>query len=142
MIGDVRQRSCALQAGVADDPLGEDHDAAVPGLVHCYLDQVLFLATRFWSSYCRYCTRSRMVEGGGEYTFSASQSQLAIDHMAAHPEIRDVVLLGGDPLTIATEKLEWLLPRSRWWPGARSAAAMADGWTCAAVSSVFHSFSR
>jgi hypothetical protein len=72
MIGDVRQPSCALQAGVADDPLGEDHDAAVPGLVHCYPNQVLFLATRFWSSYCRYCTRSRMVEGGGEYTFSAS----------------------------------------------------------------------
>jgi hypothetical protein len=113
MIGDVRQPSCALQAGVADDPLGEDHDAAVPGLVHCYPNQVLFLATRFWSSYCRYCTRSRMVEGGGEYTFSASQSQLAIDHMAAHPEIRDVVLSGGDPLTIATEKLEWLLPRLR-----------------------------
>jgi lysine 2,3-aminomutase len=99
--------------GEADDPLGEDHDAAVPGLVHRYPDRVLFLATGFCSTYCRYCTRSRMVGGGGEYTFSTSQWQRAIDYIAAHPEIRDVLLSGGDPLTIATEKLEWLLSRLR-----------------------------
>jgi lysine 2,3-aminomutase len=54
-----------------------------------------------------------MVGGGGEYTFSTSQWQRAIDYIAAHPEIRDVLLSGGDPLTIATEKLEWLLSRLR-----------------------------
>ena len=58
--------------GEADDPLGEDHDAAVPGLVHRYPDRVLFLTTGFCSTYCRYCTRSRMVGGGGEYTFSTA----------------------------------------------------------------------
>ena len=99
--------------GESDDPLGEDHDAAVPGLVHRYPDRVLFLTTGFCSTYCRYCTRSRMVGGGGEYTFSLAQWQRAIDYIAAHPQIRDVLLSGGDPLTIATDKLEWLLSRLR-----------------------------
>jgi lysine 2,3-aminomutase len=99
--------------GEADDPLGEDHDAAVPGLVHRYPDRVLFLTTGFCSTYCRYCTRSRMVGGGGEVTFNIATWQRAIDYIAAHPEIRDVLLSGGDPLTIATDKLEWLLSRLR-----------------------------
>ena len=99
--------------GEADDPLGEDHDSAVPGLVHRYPDRVLFLATGFCSTYCRYCTRSRMVGGGGEYTFSTRQWQRAIDYIEAHREVRDVLLSGGDPLTIATDKLEWLLSRLR-----------------------------
>ena len=98
--------------GESDDPLDEDHDAAVPGLVHRYPDRVLFLATGFCSTYCRYCTRSRMV-GGGEYSFNFSQWERAIAYIEAHTEIRDVLLSGGDPLTIATEKLEWLLARLR-----------------------------
>jgi lysine 2,3-aminomutase len=101
------------QPGESDDPLGEDHDAAVPGLVHRYPDRVLFLTTGFCSTYCRYCTRSRMVGGGAEYTFSLRQWQRAIDYIAANPCIRDVLLSGGDPLTIATDKLEWLLSRLR-----------------------------
>jgi lysine 2,3-aminomutase len=99
--------------GESDDPLGEDHDAAVPGLVHRYPDRVLFLATGFCSTYCRYCTRSRLVGGGGEYTFSLGQWERAIAYIERHTEIRDVLLSGGDPLTIATEKLEWLLSRLR-----------------------------
>jgi lysine 2,3-aminomutase len=100
--------------GEADDPLGEDHDAAVPGLVHRYPDRVLFLVTGFCSTYCRYCTRSRMVgEAGGEYQFSVPQWERAIGYIEAHPEIRDVLLSGGDPLTLADEKLEWLLSRLR-----------------------------
>jgi lysine 2,3-aminomutase len=99
--------------GEADDPLGEDHDAAVPGVVHRYPDRVLFLTTGFCSTYCRYCTRSRMVGGGGEYTFSLSQWQQGIDYIASHSQVRDVLLSGGDPLTIATDKLEWLLSRLR-----------------------------
>lgn len=99
--------------GELDDPLDEDHHAVVPGLVHRYPDRVLFLTTGFCSTYCRYCTRSRMVGGGGEYTFSLAQWQRAIDYIASHPEIRDVLLSGGDPLTIATDKLEWLLSRLR-----------------------------
>ncbi len=100
--------------GEADDPLGEDHDAAVPGLIHRYPDRVLFLTTGFCSTYCRYCTRSRMVgEAGGEYSFSVPQWQRAIAYIEAHPQIRDVLLSGGDPLTLADEKLEWLLARLR-----------------------------
>jgi lysine 2,3-aminomutase len=61
----------------------------------------------------RNSTRSRMVGGGGEYTFSIAQWQRAIDYIAATPRVRDVLLSGGDPLTIATDKLEWLLSRLR-----------------------------
>ncbi len=100
--------------GEADDPLGEDHDAAVPGLVHRYPDRVLFLSTGTCSTYCRYCTRSRMVgEAGGEYTFSKSQWDKAFEYIEAHPEIRDVLISGGDPLTIGDDKLDYLLGRLR-----------------------------
>lgn len=100
--------------GEADDPLGEDHDAAVPGLVHRYPDRVLFLVTGTCSTYCRYCTRSRMVGAvGGEYTFSKSQWEKALAYIEAHTEIRDVLLSGGDPLTLADEPLEYLLTRLR-----------------------------
>ena len=100
--------------GEADDPLGEDHDAAVPGLVHRYPDRVLFLATGFCSTYCRYCTRSRMVgEAGGEYSFSNSQWERALEYLQAHAEVRDVLISGGDPLTLHDDKLDWLLTRLR-----------------------------
>ena len=100
--------------GEADDPLGEDHDTAVPGLVHRYPDRVLFLATGFCSTYCRYCTRSRMVgEAGGEYSFSKSQWEQALAYIEAHPEIRDVLISGGDPLTLADDRLDYLLGRLR-----------------------------
>ncbi|HYM33474.1 MAG TPA: KamA family radical SAM protein [Candidatus Cybelea sp.] len=100
--------------GEADDPLGEDHDAAVPGLVHRYPDRVLFLATGFCSTYCRYCTRSRMVgEAGGEYSFSNSQWDRAIEYLKVHDEVRDVLISGGDPLTLHDDKLNWLLSRLR-----------------------------
>lgn len=100
--------------GEFDDPLGEDHDAAVPGLVHRYPDRVLFLTTGFCSTYCRYCTRSRMVgDAGGEYSFNYAQWEMALDYLRRHTEVRDVLLSGGDPLTLADEKLEWLLSRLR-----------------------------
>ena len=100
--------------GEADDPLGEDHDSAVPGLVHRYPDRVLFLVTGTCSTYCRYCTRSRMVGAvGGEYSFSKSQWEKALAYIEAHTEIRDVLLSGGDPLTLADEPLEYLLTRLR-----------------------------
>src|SRR6476646_12123260 len=98
--------------GEADDPLGEDGHSVVPGLVHRYPDRVLFLATGFCSTYCRYCTRSRMVgEAGGEYHFSVSQWEKALAYVEAHSQIRDVLLSGGDPLTLGDEKLDWLLGR-------------------------------
>ena len=100
-------------AGEATDPLSEDADTVVPGLVHRYPDRVLFLTTPFCSTYCRYCTRSRMVGAAGEYAFGTSQWERAIAYIESHPEIRDVLLSGGDPLALATDKLDWLLKRLR-----------------------------
>jgi lysine 2,3-aminomutase len=98
--------------GEADDPLSEDQDTTIPGLVHRYPDRMLFLTTGTCSTYCRYCTRSRMVgQAGGEYSFSTRQWEKALAYIAAHPKIRDVLLSGGDPLTLGDEKLDWLLGR-------------------------------
>ena len=100
--------------GEEDDPLGEDHDTVAPGLVHRYPDRVLFLTTGFCSTYCRYCTRSRMVGNpGGEYNFSVTQWDKALSYLEAHTEVRDVLLSGGDPLSIGDDKLDWLLTRLR-----------------------------
>ena len=98
--------------GETDDPLGEDAHTPVPGLVHRYPDRVLFLVTGFCSVYCRYCTRSRMVGNpGGEYRFSTEQWERAAAYIEATPTIRDVLLSGGDPLTLSDERLGWLLAR-------------------------------
>jgi lysine 2,3-aminomutase len=100
--------------GEADDPLGEDHDTVAPGLVHRYPDRVLFLTTGTCSTYCRYCTRSRLVGNpGGEYQFSTRQWDKALAYLEAHTEVRDVLLSGGDPLSIGDDKLDWLLTRLR-----------------------------
>jgi len=86
----------------------------VPGLVHRYPDRVLFLVTGTCPVYCRYCTRARMVgHPGGEYRFDVSQWEGAIDYIATHPSIRDVLISGGDPLILADDRLEWLLTRLR-----------------------------
>ncbi|HOW69399.1 MAG TPA: KamA family radical SAM protein [Phycisphaerae bacterium] len=97
--------------GEADDPLGEDGHSPVPGLVHRYPDRVLFLVTNFCATYCRYCTRARMVGHSGEYHFNYKQYQKAVDYIGAHPEIRDVLLSGGDPLTMSDDRLEWILSK-------------------------------
>jgi len=98
----------------AIDPLAEDADSPVPGLVHRYPDRVLFLVTGTCPVYCRYCTRSRMVGSqDGEYEFSTTQWERAIDYIAQTPVIRDVLLSGGDPLVMSDDRLEWLLSRLR-----------------------------
>jgi lysine 2,3-aminomutase len=100
--------------GEEDDPLGEDHDTVAPGLVHRYPDRVLFLTTGTCSTYCRYCTRSRLVGNpGGEYQFNVRNWDKALDYLEAHTEVRDVLLSGGDPLTIGDDKLDYLLGRLR-----------------------------
>ncbi len=100
--------------GEGDDPLGEDHDTVAPGLVHRYPDRVLFLTTGTCSTYCRYCTRARVVGNpGGEYQFSTRQWEKALAYLEVHTEVRDVLLSGGDPLSIGDEKLDWLLTRLR-----------------------------
>ena len=98
----------------AIDPLAEDADSPVPGLVHRYPDRVLFLVTGTCPVYCRYCTRSRMVGSqDGEYEFSTTQWERAIDYIAQTPAIRDVLLSGGDPLVMSDDRLEWVLSRLR-----------------------------
>jgi len=94
------------------DPCGEDEHSPVPGLVHRYPDRVLFLVTDRCASYCRYCTRSRLVSNATGYDFHPEFDK-QIAYIAAHPEIRDVLLSGGDPLLLSDEKLENLLSRLR-----------------------------
>jgi lysine 2,3-aminomutase len=94
------------------DPCGEDTHSPVPGLVHRYPDRVLMLVTDRCASYCRYCTRSRLVSNASGYDFHPEfERQLA--YIAAHREVRDVLLSGGDPLLFTDEKLDHLLGRLR-----------------------------
>jgi lysine 2,3-aminomutase len=94
------------------DPVGEDSHSPVPGLVHRYPDRVLFLVTDRCAAYCRYCTRSRLVSNASGYDFHPEFDR-QIAYIAEHPEIRDVLLSGGDPLLFNDEKLEYLLGRLR-----------------------------
>ena len=94
------------------DPCGEDSHMPVPGLVHRYPDRVNFLATDRCASYCRYCTRSRIVSGAGEQTLD-TKFEAAFSYLERHQEVRDVLLSGGDPLLFADGKLENLLRRLR-----------------------------
>ena len=98
--------------GEADDPLGEDKHSPVPGLVHRYPDRVLLLAHDFCSTYCRYCTRSRVV-GHGEIKPNEERLEQALDYIRATPTIRDVLISGGDPLTMSDERIDWLLAMVR-----------------------------
>ena len=101
--------------GESDDPLGEEHQSPVPGLVHRSPDRVLLLLSDFCSTYCRYCTRSRVVGHGG-ISPGRSRLQAAIDYIRATPRVRDVLLSGGDPLTLGEDRLEWILSRLRQIP--------------------------
>ncbi len=94
------------------DPCAEDAHSPVPGLVHRYPDRVLFLVTDRCASYCRYCTRSRLVSNASGYDFHP-EFEKQIDYIRRTPQIRDVLLSGGDPLLLSDEKLEFLLGRLR-----------------------------
>ncbi len=94
------------------DPCGEDSHMPVPGLVHRYPDRVLFLVTDRCASYCRYCTRSRVVSGVGEQHLE-TQWEPAFKYLENHPEVRDVLLSGGDPLLFSDDRLDKILTRLR-----------------------------
>src|SRR5919201_3564518 len=94
------------------DPCGEDSHMPVPGLVHRYPDRVLFLVTDRCASYCRYCTRSRVVSGVGEQELH-TEFEAAFRYLEQHTEIRDVLLSGGDPLLFSDRRLEAILTRLR-----------------------------
>ena len=93
------------------DPLGEEDHEVTPNLVHRYPDRVLLLATDRCASYCRFCTRKRMVGQGP--TPTTSDLDAALEYIRARPQIREVILSGGDVLTMSDEKVERLLGRVR-----------------------------
>ncbi|MDD5475633.1 MAG: KamA family radical SAM protein, partial [Syntrophales bacterium] len=100
--------------GEQEDPLSEELHTPVPGLVHRYPDRVLFLVADFCSTYCRYCTRSRMVgrrNTGRQRTMDRWKA--GIEYIESNRQIRDVVISGGDPLTLSDDRIEWLLARLR-----------------------------
>ena len=95
-----------------EDSLSEDKHSPVPGLVHRYPDRVLMLVTTQCASYCRYCTRSRIV-GDPTQTFSRSEFDAQIAYIEKTPQIRDVLLSGGDPMVLAPKLLDMILSRLR-----------------------------
>ena len=94
------------------DPLEEMAHSPVKNLIHNYEDRVAFCVTAECAIYCRYCLRKRMV-GDADFFMRKGELQEAIDYIAAHDEIRDVLLTGGDPLTFNGRHLEWLLSQLR-----------------------------
>ncbi len=91
--------------GMMRDSLAEDAHSPVPGLVHRYPDRVLMLVTTQCASYCRFCTRSRIVGNPAEQ-FSRAEFQMQLDYLRRTPQVRDVLLSGGDPLVLAPKLLE------------------------------------
>src|SRR5947199_8824379 len=94
------------------DPCGEDSHMPVPGLVHRYPDRVLFLVTDRCASYCRYCTRSRVVSGGGAQELHTGFEE-AFRYVEQHTEVRDALLSGADALVVSDDNLDKLLSRPR-----------------------------
>jgi lysine 2,3-aminomutase len=94
------------------DPLGEEEHEVAPSLVRRYPDRVLLLANDRCGVYCRFCTRSRMVGDGGG-AISRDRLQTIVSWLHAHPEVRDVIVSGGDPLVMSTERLVAILSAVR-----------------------------
>ena len=94
------------------DPVGEENTKPVDGIVHRYPDRVLFLVTDRCAAYCRYCTRSRLVSNAQDYNFHP-EFDSGLEYIRKHPEIRDVLLSGGDPLLLSDRKIDYLLGELR-----------------------------
>ena len=103
--------------GELADPLGEEQHRATPHIIHTYPDKILFLTTTFCSTYCRYCTRSRLV---GKQAAGVGALEESFEYIRQHTEIRDVLLSGGDPLTMTDGVLEELLMKVRRIPHIRT----------------------
>ena len=103
-----RVEETITQEGELLDPVGEESSSPVEGIVHRYPDRVLFLVTDRCAAYCRYCTRSRLVSNAQDYNFHPKYDA-ALDYIRKNPQIRDVLLSGGDPLLLSNNKLDKLL---------------------------------
>lgn len=95
-----------------EDPLAEERDMPVPGITHRYPDRVLFYITHNCPVYCRHCTRKRKVS---DPTTAAAKKQIedGLAYIESHPEVRDIVVSGGDPLSLSDERLDYILGRLR-----------------------------
>ncbi len=102
--------ACEHEAFTAmmQDSLAEDRHSPVPGLVHRYPDRVLMLVTTQCASYCRYCTRSRIV-GDASQNFNRAEHEAQLDYLRRTPQVRDVLISGGDGLTLAPKLLESII---------------------------------
>jgi lysine 2,3-aminomutase len=107
-----RIEECHLSKNDMVDPCGEDKDSPVPGLVHRYPDRVLLLVTDQCATYCRYCTRRRLV-GSNERPITQGNFEEVLKYLKSHKKVRDVLLSGGDPLLLENERLEEILSRLR-----------------------------
>ena len=109
-MSELNVAACDIQ-----DPLAEDEDSPVPGLTHRYPDRVLFLVTDQCSMYCRHCTRRRLV-GITDAAAPAERIAQGVEYIRRHVEVRDVLLSGGDPLTLSDERLEAIIRELRTIP--------------------------
>ena len=92
-----------------DDPLEEDQDSPVPGLTHRYPDRALLITTPVCSMYCRFCTRKRVTMDRDGWDAPSHDEQRMIEYVRNTPAIRDVIVSGGDPLTLPVAKLRWFV---------------------------------
>jgi lysine 2,3-aminomutase len=99
------------EADGASDPLSEDEDSPVPSIIHRYPDRVLFLVSHLCASYCRFCTRKRKV--GDQEKIHPRHIEAGVDYIRNHPEVRDVIISGGDPLMLGDRRLESILKMLR-----------------------------
>jgi lysine 2,3-aminomutase len=95
-----------------EDPLEEKRDSVVPGLVHRYPDRVLMVLTDICPMLCRHCTRKREWQHGG-WVRKIEEIEPMLDYIRSHPKVRDVIISGGDVLTLSTERLEKVLYKLR-----------------------------
>ena len=95
-----------------EDPLDEKKDTVVPGLVHRYPDRVLLVFTDICPMFCRHCTRKREWQNGG-WVRSPAEVDAMLDYIGQHKAVRDVIISGGDPLTLSTRLLENIISRLR-----------------------------
>lgn len=104
----LNERELIVSKSEMSDPLAEDQDSPVPGITHRYPDRVLFLVSNICAMYCRHCTRKRKV-GDVDSIPNKEQIMLGLDYIRNHPEVRDVLLSGGDPFLLSDSYLDWIL---------------------------------
>jgi lysine 2,3-aminomutase len=104
----VHEQTAASGAEL-EDPLEEDKDSPVPGLTHRYPDRALLITTHVCSMYCRFCTRKRVTMDREGWDAPSHDDQRMIDYVRGRREIRDVIVSGGDPLSLPVARLRWFV---------------------------------